>query len=436
MFESTSSPADEPDDGVVEDVAGWVVEPHWSELEECDPGYAPSSEVLLADAVAQPTGIGLVTSLRRIDPARLSVDDAVTLAQQWERVAAWVAGERTQALATVNADLVGHFEPMVSGSGFVFPEQAAEVELAAALRVSEFAVARRVEDANELTGAWRPLLDALLAGEVSEAHVRVVGRELRKLPSFGEPDRQADYIEECADILGQVIPHAAVHSPRSAGDKTQRLVVAIDPAGARKRRQEVAEQQHGVYLGPGDEPGTCQVTAVMPIAHGQAVVNAVDTLTRDERFQTAPGCATLGQRRVAALVALVFGEDGTVTIDGPVSEAKIRCHVDVVVPAATIAAFTGDNPVDVDVLQGGLVGSRPVTADVLVDLLAECDPASTLRKLVTDANGSVVDLGRTRYAISEIQRRLITARDRVCRHPGCTRPAIRSEIACALGGDC
>jgi hypothetical protein len=77
-----------------------------------------------------------------------------------------------------------------------------------------------------------------------------------------------------------------------------------------------------VWLTPTDA-GTCELTAVLPLAHGAAVMDAITTLAHDPRFETGDGCLTIGQRRVAALVTLVLGDPGSVaTVTGPVAEAR------------------------------------------------------------------------------------------------------------------
>ena len=91
-----------------------------------------------------------------------------------------------------------------------------------------------------------------------------------------------------------------------------------------------------MFLNP-VEPGTSEIRAVMPTAHAEAVLQAVDTLARDDRFEVADGWITMGQRRVAALVALMLGDPGSVgRVDRPVSEAKLNEHVNVLVPLETI----------------------------------------------------------------------------------------------------
>ena len=295
------------------------------------------------------------------------------------------------------------------------------------------------------------------AGELSEQHVHAIARWLPLLPAGCDPTQRATYAQQCADVLRLVIPYARTHTPGEAGRRTKTLVLTADPAKARDRRRNDAENRHGVHLAP-TEPGTCDLVATMPIAHGEAIMSAVSLLAKDARFETAAGCATPGQRQVAALVALILGDPGSVgRITGPVSETKIKAHISVVVPLATITtarkaltsaalARTEAGPfadaatstaVDAapDALPGGRIGVEPVPADFLRDVLADASTDSTIRRLVTDDVGTVIDIGRAHYTPTGLQQRLIRLRDGVCRFPGCTRRAEHCEIDHAVAWD-
>jgi hypothetical protein len=380
----------------------------------------------LTVAVDRPAGLGLLAELLQVDPAGLSADQAVTFAQQVDRAAAFVAGLQARVLAAVEARLVAHAETervasAERASGFVTAEMLASAELAAALRVSPRAMDRHLDHARDLSGPMRPLRDALDTGQVSAAHASAIARELTRLPSAGDADRAGDYAKQCARILAIVVPYAAAHTAGQAARKARALVLAVDPVGADARRRDAAEHDHGVWLTPTDA-GSCELTAVLPLAHGAAVMDAITTLAHDPRFETADGCLTTGQRRVAALVTLMLGDPGSVaTVTGPVAEAKVTAHVNVVVP---LAALTSTDPTG----QGGTIAGEPVTADTIRDLLVDADPTSTLRRLVTDSTGCIIDAGRTRYAITDTQRHLLALRDGTCRFPGCTRPATACEI--------
>ncbi|MFN8172086.1 MAG: DUF222 domain-containing protein [Candidatus Nanopelagicales bacterium] len=388
----------------------------------------PTSHEWLTAACGQAPGVELLGVLSDVSVDDLCADDAVTLLQQMQRFTSYAAGMETRLRARVTAKVVDEVQGILAADAvagrpqYVAPEQVAWSEITVALRLSPVTGEARILEAEELTTTWRPMLDGMLAGTLTMEHVRAIGRQLRNLPGFGsaDPTEQAEYATHCAEVLGNVVPFAATHTPGDSGKKTRVLVTAIDPAGAMKRRRKAAEQDHGVFLNP-VEPGTSEIRAVMPTAHAEAVMQAVNTLAKDQRFEVADGCITAGQRRVAAFVALTLGDPGSVAeVTGPVQEAKLSVHVNVLVPLETIAGVSE---------QGGRIGNTPATADEITDLIAQAAlESSTIRRLVTDATGCILDAGRRHYLASDLQKLVLKLRDQHCRFPGCSRPAERCEI--------
>ena len=318
----------------------------------------PSPAELLERAVAAPAGPRLMAALDQADVADLSADDAVTYLQQAQRAAAFINGFEARARAAVTDKVVTELQAQLDQDAepgrpqYVSAEQAAWSEITAALRMSPRTGEARILEAQELTNAWRPLLEAMLAGE----------------------------------ILAKVVPFAVTHTPGETGRKTRVLVTAEDPAGARARRRKAAEQDHGVFLNP-LEPGTSEIRAVMPTAYAEAIHQAVRMLAKDPRFEVSDGCITKGQRQAAALVALTLGDPGSVAeVTGPVTEAKLNVHVNVLVPLETITSNSD---------ACGRVGNTPVTGDEVRDLIAAAAlKSSTIRRLVTDSTGCILDAGR------------------------------------------
>ncbi len=74
--------------------------------------------------------------------------------------------------------------------------------------------------------------------------------------------------------------------------------------------------------------------------------------------------------------------------------------------------------------QGGRIGTTAVQADVLRDVIAACGPGSTIRRLVTDERGVILDAGRSRYLGSDIQKLVTKLRDGYCRGVACDTPAL------------
>lgn len=454
MFESSETlmAAERSDDHVAGDETPlWGDEAPWwvDELSSDEPW---SDADILADAAAGQVGAGLLMDLLQVDPGALTADEAVTYAQQVDRFAAFAAGLQVRARAVVRDRLVAHgvaedserarclaelnarrteagLRPRREGSGFVTPEMRASAEMAAALRVATQSIESQLRYASDLVGPMAPLGDALLAGHLSAAHAAAIARELSRLPLAGDSSRVDEFAQQCARILAIVVPYAASHTPGQSARRTRGLVLTTDPVSAKDRRRETAEREHGVWLSSREE-GTCEITAVLPVGHGHALMDAITALARNPLFETSEGCVTAGQRRVAALMTLALGDPGSDhRAEGPVAEAKLNAGVSVVVPLSVLTSGEGAG-------LGGTVAGEAVSADVILDLLAEVDASSTLRRLVVDSSGCIVDAGRTRYSISDTQRHLIVLRDGTCRFPGCSRAARRCEIDHATAYEC
>ena len=440
MFESDSGSPGEPGD----EVAGERVPSVW-ELMDWYPDTQPTAAELLADAQGQAPGATQFAGLAQVDVRDLSADDAVSALQEMQRFTSHAAGVEARLRAQVTDRVVAHMEaefaadaererrsnedrvaqglaPVGVTPRYVFPEQVAFSEITAALRMSPVTGEARILIAQELAGAWRPLLDAMIAGTITSDHTAAIAKRLRDLPGYSsnDPAEAAAYEKHCAAVLGKVVPYACTHTPGEAGKKTGLLVTAIDPDGARARRRKAAQDSHGVTVTP-LEPGTSEFRAVGPTAHIEAMHHAVRTLARDARFETGPECVTRGQRQVAALSTLVLGDPGSVaSVTGPVAEAKLGINLSVIVSLDTIAGASE---------QGGRIGAAPATADEVRDLIgAACEQSSTIRRLVTDAAGCILDAGRKKRFASDLQRFVLDLRDRTCRHPGCPRPADQCQI--------
>jgi len=381
-----------------------------------------SSDVLI-EATDRPVGVGLLMSLAEVDPKTLCADETVTFAEQVERFAAFAAGFVAQARAQAMDRLVDGVGESAgpSSAKFVTPEMLASAELAAALRMAPRTITAQFEHADLLAGPMKPLRDAMLAGTISAGHTSAISRELLRLPAAADPTRSDQFTAQCERILSVVIPYATRHTPGESARRTRSLVIVEDPQGAAEEQRDAAEREHGVWLTP-SEAGSCEITAALPIVHGMAIMDAINALAADEHFETSDGCVTAGQRRIAALTTLVLGDPGSVArIEGPVAEAKITAQVNVIVPLESLLKSDAGGA-------GGVVGGAAVSAEVVRDLVGAASTGSFIRRLVIDSTGCIVDAGRTRYAISDTQRHVITLRDGNCRFPGCSRAAAGCEI--------
>jgi hypothetical protein len=155
-----------------------------------------------------------------------------------------------------------------------------------------------------------------------------------------------------------------------------------------------------------DEHDMASIVATADAATARAIVDAVDQ--QAVRLRRDGDDASIGQLRVRALAGFVLGEQ---------QAARPNVEVLLTMDLSTWLGVTR-NP-------GELSGYGPITASMAQRLSSDAG----LRRLLTDPmTGSTLDLGRRCYRPSAPLRRLVEARDRCCRFPGCQRPATHCDI--------
>ena len=81
---------------------------------------------------------------------------------------------------------------------------------------------------------------------------------------------------------------------------------------------------------------------------------------------------------------------------------------------------------------GQIEGLGPIPASIARKLAAD----GKWRKFITDPlSGNLLDMGRTHYVPSQYLVDFLTARDRICRFPGCSQPARLGDIDHAKSWD-
>jgi hypothetical protein len=208
----------------------------------------------------------------------------------------------------------------------------------------------------------------------------------------------------------------------------RRVIAAIDAADERRRREQ-ARGTRDVWVSP-DEDGLATLVARLDALTAHAIRAAVDSAAEDP---TVGSCgATAGERRAEALAALVLGQ------------VQVTAQIDVLVPLASIS---GDSECGDEALTLGtctcttasstatrtsaatLPDGTPVGWEAVQAIVDDPAVRVHLRRLVVDAQtGTAIDLGRSRYEVSEPLRRWISARDRTCRFPGCQRRAAACQV--------
>ncbi|MCX6432532.1 MAG: DUF222 domain-containing protein [Actinobacteria bacterium] len=305
-------------------------------------------------------------------------------------------------------------------------------EIAAALHRSPSLVHDQITAARLLNGPLAATSQALEHGQITSAQVRVIVGQAHRLtgavrcantdPAADSPAQAVErtrFTRMCAELQDRVLPAALLAQTKAL---TRRVIAAIDVAGEQRRREQ-ARCTRDVWVSP-DEDGLATLVARLDALTAHAIRAAIDTAAHDPAV--AGDCAaTAGERRAEAFAAIVLGQ------------VQVTAQIDVLVP---LAALFGDSDRGSDgtasapdhhtgassaaLPDGTLVGWESVQA--LVD-----DPTvrTQLRRLTIDPRtGTAIDLGRSRYEVSEPLRRWISARDRTCRFPGCRRRATACQV--------
>lgn len=313
-------------------------------------------------------------------------------------------------------------------------------EIAAACRVSDRAVQRDIDEAMTLVQSFPKVVSAWEAGALSRRHVRVIAEVGVRLPA----EKRAEFDALAAAMAGEV---------SSPGRLKSRLTIAAEALQPRTitERHRAAREGRCVRVVPGVE-GMSDLIATLPTVLAEAVFDRltqqahviVDARPNDRSAhpaatpQSAPSRGTGGSsgpvqvpdtRSVDQVRADVFADmlltadpavDPTRTGDGPGTLGKIRARIQVVVPALTVL-----DPAREATAPAELVGRCPIGADVARDL-ADATSVPWDRVITHPVSGEV--LHTDTYARTVAIDRHLRARDRHCRWPGCTTPAIRSEV--------
>ena len=355
----------------------------------------PSS--LIAAAISsQPSG-ELLSLLSELDPWSLSASDQLDLVVALDRHSSWISALGAQALAAVAGPMPEESAEDVDPFQVIDPVRD---EVAAALRIASSTAAGRIAVACDLDTRLVATARLLAAGQLSYAKALVLHSECERLT-----DQHAHTVE--AAVLGR-----AVHqTPGQLRRSTRRAALRVSPLTvADEVEEEYARREVRMY-----PAGSVMVTieATLPAPDGIAVWN---TLTACALADSQPGDQrTLDHKRADALTR--WAVDAADRPGLPTHHRRRCLETHVAIDLQTLLGLA-DNP-------GELEGFGPIPAQVARSLAAD----STWRRLVTDpVNGHLLDYGSTVYSPPAPLREYLLVRDQTCRFPGCSQPAIRTDL--------
>lgn len=353
------------------------------------------------------------------------LDRLVDIRRQQARLAALEASALVAAAGAVREVLEVSL-PHIDGrpDRVVTIEDAMAEEIAAALRISPRTARTKIDAARLLVGPLAPMHAELLEGRITSGHAAAIAREAARLPRAIDGQHDPEHAEHCRQLLESVLPYALTHTPGETARKARGLIARIDPDGASRRREQ-AKIHEDVTVWD-DVDGQSVLSARMSTPDAYVLLAAINAVAQDDRF-VAPEACTAGQRRVAALRSLVLthatGTDG----DEVLTSARTTAHIGVIVPLEAMLGLSDEPAL--------LTGSGPISASAAREVIADCGVDSTMYRLVVDPDGTLLDLGRQRYEVSDAQRAFVAARDVTCRFPGCAARAIACQIDHAVPWD-
>lgn len=311
----------------------------------------------------------------------------------------------------------GAASPSTASRGWsaqVTARRVAATEVCAALRISEREAEQLVAESRALVHELPSTLDALRAGLISYRHASILVDEAFSIP---EESRQA--FESVA------LPEAESRTAAGFRQRARALREREHPESLTERRIR-AEDSRSVRLEPGRD-GMAWLSAHLP---AEQAIGAYRRLTDIAAGLAAPDePRTLAQRCADVLADLLI--DGVMPDTG--LGRGIRATVLVTVPVLTLLEPPSDCTRGGGSIGGAsrdesssLEGHGPISDEVARRLAAHAP--SFVRLLTHPETGTVLSVGRDRYAVPRDLRLWLRIRDETCRFPGCGRSAASSDI--------
>jgi uncharacterized protein DUF222 len=263
-------------------------------------------------------------------------------------------------------------------------------QVALLLRWSSIWAADQVAFAESVVGRLSGSLAALERGEIDLYKVRTVHELTMNLSP-----------EVAREVEERVLERAAEQTGAQMRQRARRIVLRVDPAGARDRA--VAAKAARCAGLQSEEDGMAKVYAVVPAEKAVAIAVRVDKIARQAK--TPDDTRTMDQRRADVVCDLLLGKP-----------SNVQVHLQVTVPVSMVMRLD-DQP-------GELAGYGPIAADTARALAGD----ATWRRLLTDERGTLLDVGRRTYRPPAALRDFVQARDKTCVFPACSVPAHRADL--------
>ncbi len=261
-------------------------------------------------------------------------------------------------------------------------------------QMSGATAADRVRVGEQLAGLPRSAT-AVMSGTIGFAHLSLIARTACAISesTTGQPFEEGALLEQAQQSSVGRLWHICQHIRHAA-----------DPDGVAAEQKNAVEARR-LQLSP-CEDGTVLVGGRLDSIGGAALRTALEPLARSGGVGDNRG----HDRRLAdALVELATHalDEGWLP-----QQASQRPHLQVTASLQTLVGLKRSPAAEMEF-------SSPISTKT-VERLA-CD--ATINRVLLGSDSALIDAGRARRVVSGATRRMLNARDRTCRWPGCDRPA-------------
>ncbi len=397
--------------------------------------YSNQLEESVALIQTRPGSYENLGKLLQIEPKSLSATGKIDYLAALEKQYSWLYSLIQEATLAIAGSEPNEMSNMWEGV-----DEAEREDVATALRLSPNTAQIRIDVARTLSNHLPATCDALSNGEISSSHATTIARETSDALIRGVSPDILPLIEQKA------LAHAEYHTAAQVSRKLKTLFAQFAPE-VHEERHEKARDTRSVSIYP-EGDGMSTLIALLPSEDAQTVYLAInarialdDDATNDHarydhaknpEFDNAKNSEfadskkvrphshrfdirSMDMKRADALTQIATDFLGAKS--EKLEKQKRPISINVTIDLPTLLGLS-NNP-------GQLEGLGPIPASVARKLAAD----GKWRKFITDPlSGNLLDMGRTHYVPSQYLVDFLTARDRICRFPGCSQPARLGDI--------
>ncbi|HVH65840.1 MAG TPA: DUF222 domain-containing protein [Candidatus Acidoferrum sp.] len=237
-------------------------------------------------------------------------------------------------------------------------------------------------------------LDAVREGRIGFAHAAIIARHAQAIThsESAEAFDERPYLKAAETRSVGRLWHHAMHEWHRK-----------DPEGVADQQRQAVEDRYLRFTQDAD--GTFYVKGQFDSAAGATIRSALDP--RSQPLDKDDG-RSLDRRRADAFVEQCNHDLDTGSVP---QHGSVRPHIQVTTTLETLQGLIGSPAGEMEL-------SLPISSKTVQRFA--CD--SSITRVLLGSDSIVVDAGRAKRVVSHGSRRLLEARDKHCRWPGCERP--------------